>query len=165
MPSSGAVTDARDLLERANLVDVGCFELSGQRGAAVESGRKIVGPGPAQDLELENEAHELGVYWLSGGGRLLVRLLIALKSNAGDLRVGMQAEWDMGDLSRDDVPADVEEEFVNRVAVMTLVPYLRAGISDLASRILGVSVTMSLIRPGDLEFTSLRGDAPAEVAG
>ncbi|MEV8029150.1 hypothetical protein [Cellulosimicrobium funkei] len=156
--------DAQDLLARVNLVEVGCYEFSGVRGAAVEGGRKIVGPGPVKDWELEDEEHELGVYWLTDGGRLLVRLLVALKSNAGEMRVGMQAEWDTGELTRADVPAEVEEEFINRVAVMTLVPYVRAGISDLASRTMGMNVTMSLIRPGDLEFNSLRGEEPSEIS-
>lgn len=157
MPSSAVVRDAREMLERVNLLEVGCYELHGVRGVVGDDGRRqIIGPGPAADLEAQHESHELEVFWLESGGRLLVRLSVDLGTNVGEIRVGFQAEWDVADLTRDTVPPEVEEEFVNRVAVMALIPYVRAGISDVATRVLGGNVTMGLIRPGDLEFSSVR---------
>jgi len=153
-----AINSAVELLENLELNDVGCYELTAARGIEHESGREIVGPGAVTDLVIEDQDEELGVYWLGGGGRLLVRLAFVLRTNAGDLRAGVQAEWDTGPLRRSDVSPDAEEDWVNRVAVMAIVPYIRSAISDLAVRVFGSNIVMPLVRPNELAFTSLRED-------
>lgn len=151
-----AINSAAELLENIELSDIGCYELYAARGVERENGREIVGPGGVTDLVIEDQDQELGVYWLGEGGRLLVRLAFVLTTNAGEMRAGVQAEWDTGLLQRSDVSPDAEEDWVNRVAVMAIVPYIRSAISDLAVRMYGSNILMPLVRPNELTFSSLR---------
>lgn len=151
-----SITDARQLVEAVELADVGCFELFGARGVVRDGERTVVGPGTVDDIKVLDERHTLEVFWQSDAGRFLVRLTFELETDVGDLRVGMQAEWDLGGLAHEDVAIEAEEDFVNKVAVMAIVPYIRAALSDLAIRTFGRNVTLGLIRPGQLEFESKR---------
>lgn len=149
-------TDAKQLLDVVQLIGIGCFELFAARGPLQGKERPVVGPGAVEDVKVINESHSLEIFWLPAGGRLLVRLTFELTTDVGDLRVGMQAEWDIGEVVRDNVAIEAEEEFINRVAVMALVPYARSSLNDLSLRTFDKGITMGLLRPGELEFTSQR---------
>jgi len=146
-----------DFVATVELSQISCYELSAARGQLDgDGGRVVVGPGNVDDLEVLSAENQLGVYWLATGGQFLVRLLATLGTNAGDLRVGVQGEYLAEGLTRDDVSPDVEEEYVNRVAIMTLVPYVRQAIADLSARVFGNTLTLGVIRPGEIAFTSSR---------
>lgn len=143
-----------DLIKRVELRDVGVFELYAARGGLREDGsRVVVGPGsPDEPLEFDEE-HGLGVYWLASGGLFLVRLSMELTGEAGHIRVGVQAEYHAPDLQKGDISKELEMEFVNRVAIMTLVPYIRAEVAHLSGHVFRQTRTMRTIRPGDLDFS------------
>lgn len=156
MPETPAdVVDAvRALLSASVLSEIGYFELLAARGHIGDDGRRgVVGPGRLEDVDVTDAHHELGVYWSDEGDRLLVRLLADLKNAVGEVRVGVQAEWVLEEMRHDDVPTAVEQEFVNRVAIMTLVPYLRSAVSDLSGRVFGTTLTLAIVRPGEIQFS------------
>lgn len=142
----------KELVGKVELGEIGSFELSGIRGSLEADGsRSIVGPGQIDDLEFETD-NQVAVLWLEEGGQFLVRMTTTLAGKAGEIRVGMQAEYKADGLSRGDVPTEVVEEYVNRVAVMTLAPYVRQAVSDLALHTFGSAVTLGIMRPGHLNF-------------
>lgn len=156
---SGAV---RDFAEKVNLSRLGCYELFAARGGLRDDGRReVVGPGQVGDLELDPQ-HEVGIHWDHDGHRFLVRLKTSLVGEAGEIRAGYQAEYELDDVSHGDVSAEVVAEYVNRVALMTLAPYLRQAIADLTLRTFEVSVTMGTLRPGDLNVEASFLRLPAQ---
>ncbi len=141
------------LLDASELMDIGFFELFAARGAMGEDGsRDIVGTGRIEDVEIEDGVHDLGVYWTDDGDRILVRFLASLETEVGEVRVGAQAEYLLNGMRRRDVPVEVEESFVNRVAIMALVPYVRSALADLSGRVFGTTVTLGIVMPGDIAF-------------
>ena len=152
-----------EFVKRAELLEVGCFEFSGVRGALEDDGdRAVVGPGPLDLGELETE-HSLGVYWGVGEPRMLVRLNVSVTCDAGAVRVGVQAEYQLDGLSQDDVTPEVEEEYVNNVSVMTLVPYLREAVAAASLRTLDQPITLGVVQRGELSFRSPRRELATEV--
>jgi hypothetical protein len=85
-----------------------------------------------------------------------------LGGEQGLVRVGYQAEYDAGELQQADVEAAVMSDFLNKVTVMTLVPYLRAAVSDLSLRVFENTITQSMVRAGELEFALPDDDPGAE---
>ncbi len=150
------VASARELLDHLTLNDVGSFELHGVRGMAHEGRRRIVGPGGPDDLEVIEQENSLNVFWPKDGGQVLVRLSFLLETTMGTLQAGVQGEWATGYLSQEDISPAAEEDWLNQVAVMALVPYLRAAISDIAVRVFGANVTLPVIRQGEMTFNSQR---------
>jgi len=158
-PSSALI----ELVDKIELSQIACYELVAARGLLDEDGeRSVVGPGNVDDLEVVSAENQLGVYWLQDGGQFLVRLSAHLVTNAGEIRVGVQAEYIAEGLTRDDVAPEVEQEYINRVAVMTLVPYLRQAIADLSARVFGNTLTLGVIRPGEIAFATTRRSESAE---
>lgn len=148
------------LIAASELTEIGFFELVGVRGLVGDDGERVVmGPGRVGDdeIEVDDATHQLGVYWTDEGDRVLVRLLASLTTAVGELRAGVQGEYELKDMNRSDIPVEVEEYFVNRVAIMALLPYIRTAISDLSGRLFGTTLTMAVVRPGEISFT--RGPA------
>lgn len=163
MSEADIIEQTRELLDGCTLNDVGYYELSAFRGTTQhDKSASIIGPGPVDDLDIGDGAdtHELGVYWTSEGDKLLVRMLTAVATSAGEIRVGAQAEYTFRETRRKDIHPEVEESFVNRVAIMALVPYLRAAISDLSVKVFGVSLTMGIVKPGEVAFSRKATSTP-----
>lgn len=163
MPEGGLSLE--EFVKRANLTEVGCFELFGARGGVEDDGeRPVVGPGPLEIGEFETE-HNLTVYWGHDEPRMLVRLSATITCEAGEVRVGVQAEYELDGFSQDDVAADVEEEYVNNVSVMTLIPYLREAVAAASLRTLDQPITLGVVQRGELRFSSPRRELPAQLDG
>lgn len=144
----------RRLVNRAELSGIDCYEAFGARGAVLDDGsRTIIGPGAVDEAEFTVE-NNLGVYWGGDGGRFVVRLSAVLTSSVGDLRAGVQAEYLVEGVSKVDVLPVAEERFVNDVAVMMLVPFLREAVADVALRTMGRPVVLPLWRRGSTAFAS-----------
>lgn len=161
MPEVGLSLE--EFVKRAQLIEVGCYEIFGIRGALEDDGeRAVVGPGPLEVGEFE-VTHELSVHWGDGDPRFLVRLGASVTCEAGEVRVGVQAEYELDGLLLDDVAPDVEEEYVNNVSVMTLVPYLREAVAAASLRTLDQPITLGVVQRGALRFTSPRRDRSAQL--
>lgn len=143
----------RDFVDGVELQEIDYYEMSAARGLPGPDGtRPVIGPGRLDDgSDVEDSAHELGVFWTGDRSQVLVRMTTTLRSDAGEIRVGTQAEYTVAEGVRD-CPPEVEQEFVNRVAIMAIVPYTRAAIADMSTRVFGVAYTMGVIRPGDIAF-------------
>ena len=143
----------RDFVAGVELQEIAYYELSAARGLPGPDGiRPVLGPGRLDDgSEIDESDNEVGVFWTEDRARVLVRMQSTLRSDAGEIRVGTQAEYAVAEDVRS-APPEVEEEFVNRVAIMAIVPYTRAAVADLSSRVFGVTYTLSVIRPGDIAF-------------
>lgn len=143
----------RDFVAGVELQEIDHYELSAVRGLpGADGNRPVIGPGRLDDgTDVDDSDNELGVFWTDDRARVLVRMYSTLRSDAGEIRVGTQAEYAVAEEVRG-APAEVEQEFVNRVAIMAIVPYTRAAVAEMSSRVFGVTYTLSVIRPGDITF-------------
>ncbi len=143
----------RDFVAGVELREIDHYELSAVRGLPGSDGiRPVIGPGRLDEGSGGDDVdNELNVFWTGDRAQVLVRLHSTLRSDAGEIRVGTQAEYTVAEDVRG-ASVEVEWEFVNRVAIMAIVPYTRAAVAELSSRVFGVTYTLSVIRPGDITF-------------
>lgn len=148
----------RDFVAGVELQEIDHYELSAVRGLPGPDGsRPVIGPGRLDGgSDVDDGDNQLGVFWTEDRARVLVRMLSTVRSDAGEIRVGTQAEYAVAEAVRG-AAFDVEQEFVNRVAIMAIVPYTRAAVAELSSRVFGVTYTLSVIRPGDIAFAPRAG--------
>lgn len=145
----------RAFVDCIELQDIGYYELFGARGLpGPDGGRPVIGPGRLDSgSDADESSNELGVFWSDDRSRVLVRMRSTLRTDAGEISVGVQAEYAVAEEARD-APLEIEQEFVNRVAIMAIVPYTRTAIADLSARLFGVAHTLGVIRPGDIAFAA-----------
>lgn len=129
-------TDVRALLGLIELKQVRTHELSGRRRETPKA--------PGTETEPDDSLH---VLVSAHGSSIEVRLRQTLPTPEAILVADISAIFESDhDLT---VPDDVMTEFIEKVAAMAVIPYLREGISTTAAR-LGVPVPlMRLIRQGE----------------
>lgn len=161
LPAPPQAVTLEEFVQRAELIEIGCYELFGARGAVDDDGdRAIVGfPKVAEDEEFD-VSNSLGVYWAVDGGSFLIRFSCVVSGSMGDLRAGVQGEYVADGLDRESVPPEVEEAYVNKVAVMTLAPYLREAVADISRRVFSQPFTLGVLHAGELAFQSPRRSEP-----
>ena len=64
----------------------------------------------------------------------------------------VSADYELATMSARGIDQKVMQAFVNGVAVMALVPYIRQSVSDVTLRVFGSALTMALVRRGEMEF-------------
>lgn len=91
------------------------------------------------------------------GFRIRVRTEIPLKR--GNVVSDIAVEYELSSLLASELSEELMLEFVNRVGVMALIPYLRQSVADVTQRVFGSPLTMPMIRAGDLQFGPDNQDA------
>lgn len=121
----------RDLLDATRLDGIDFLEFSGIRD-----------PDAAGEFEANFSAR--GTAW---GRRIETELTVVVTGQGAQLTVTAAAHYSRS--SVDEIPASTRDEFMEKVAIMTLYPYLRESVQSLATR-LGVSAPiLPIIRPGE----------------
>lgn len=82
-----------------------------------------------------------------------VSLDAVIDAAPGPIRCKMAVEYELESLSPSKVPIEVLEEFVNNVALMALLPFIRQGIADITQRVFGTPLLMPIVSRGELEFS------------
>lgn len=131
------ITDARELLELTELTDIAFYEIGARRNPDVEDTPVSI------DIALRREELLLEIRCratvLGGGGEYLVDA-----SAVFTLQEPVQA------------PEAAIAEFVERVGVMSVYPYLREAITQSAAKLGLDRPVLRLLRPGDVHVTSSR---------
>lgn len=83
-----------------------------------------------------------------------IRIKTVIQAQPGTVVIDAAADYSMSDLELEDITEELMLEFANRVALMSIVPYLRQGLADMTQRVFGVPLTMPLYRSGELQFTA-----------
>lgn len=135
------VNDARELLALAELTDVRFYEVSATRTGE------------------DNEAHEIQIVFRHEDLELEVRCRGDVRSSGGSYISDVGAVFT---LQRPvDAQQHVIEEFVEKVGVMSVYPYLRESISEGAAKLSLNRPFLRLLRAGDVHIT--RRDSKGEV--
>ncbi|SRR6266568_1819549 len=132
------VDSPKDLIDVVELTDVVFYQVSGLRLAA--------GADP-EDRKLEIEvAIRLGTHVLE------VRCRASIRGGGGEYLCDASAEFTLRCAL--EIPDPVLIEFVERVGVMAVYPYLREAITESAAKLRLDVPVLSLLRPGDVRITS-----------
>jgi len=128
------VTSAKHLLTLVELTSITYFEYSGRR---TSSSAEVSEEGPAnaksQVMQLVRE--EL----------MSIRCRVEVDTAKGEYIVDLAVNYSLPESV--EIAEEAIDEFINRVAMMTLWPYIRIGIQELTARLEGRSLVLGLHVP------------------
>jgi len=81
-----------------------------------------------------------------------VRIRSDIETSVGTIKVDVAADYVLTNLHAAEISPGLMIEFVNEVAVMVLLPYLRQSIADVSQRVFGASLTMPIYKRGEVSF-------------
>lgn len=132
--SPRTVNDARDLLALTELTDIVFYEISARRNPDVE--------GTPVSIEIALRREEL---------LLEVRCRATVLGGEGEYLADASAVFNLQEPV--EAPEEVIAEFVERVGVMSVYPYLREAITQSAAKLGLDRPILRLLRPGDVHIT------------
>lgn len=138
------VESAAELLEFLTLDEVNFNELRAKRRDVVE-GEEIEDP-------------TIRVYVRDTHPTLFVRCVVEAKSPDGEYCVDAIARFSIAD--EVEISEEVAHEFVERVGVMAVYPFVREAMSNLSTRLGGGHMLLGLFRPGRVEMAPLSTREP-----
>ncbi len=151
------MTETRDihtLLDDAELMGVTFSEVSARRPRGVANFNQ---PLPSE----VSPTHGLTIGFREDRRAFRIGISTELEVTDGEVAIEVIAEYELEQILVDEFSDDVMLDFVNRVAVMTLAPYIREAIASVTQRVFGSALTMPVIRPGDINFGQLSNEAPS----
>lgn len=99
-----------------------------------------------------NPRFQLGIDTDADTRRFRVRLTVEVETPAGTVTATAAAAYEAPSAEPDELAPSVIVEYANEVAVMTLLPYLRHAVADMAVRVFDATVLMPTIPRGALHF-------------
>jgi hypothetical protein len=144
------------LILDADLEAITYFEVSG-----VRSSRATPSAAPAEEEDIE-PSHSLQTAVRDDDKGFRIRIRTEIDVSIGSIIVDVSADYELATISARSIDQAVLQSFVNGVAVMALVPYIRQSVSDITLRVFGSALTMALVRRGEMEFelspTKMQGE-------
>ncbi|MDN5585878.1 MAG: hypothetical protein L0G69_04865 [Brevibacterium sp.] len=130
-----------DLVERVSLSDIHFLKTSAQRGDTPQDESESTKYSADFDMSIDVK-DDLSAM------RVCVKVQIELDVGEVETEIALVYSGTDGDLG--DLPPELLENFVNKVAFMAAFPYLRAEVSALTSKVFGSPLNMPIITQGDI---------------
>lgn len=105
-----------------------------------------------QDAEIDPD-YALGITLRDDSEGFRVRLETSISVPGGRIRCVVYAEYELDDARIGEESTDAMGDFINGVALMHLLPYVRQAISDLSMRVFNSPLLMPIMKRGDLGFS------------
>jgi len=142
--------DTRQMLDLMELDDIYFLKLSVDR--ANNSDDSDLDSGPRLDHEIFSR-HDPSA--------MSVRVRTVLEATDANYEIDVVADY------RSATPFEASEEirrdFIERVAIMAIWPYMRMAVSDLAARMKTEAITLGLFRVGDIQLGEVTEADPYEA--
>jgi hypothetical protein len=135
-----------ELVEFSDIESISYFEIAATR---VESDELLE---PGDHDEQIQPTHLLQTAHRGSEDGFRVRIRTEIEVDVGSIVVDVAAEYTLVNATTAQITPELMVDFVNKVAVMTLVPYLRNAVADITLRVFGTALTMPIMRRGELEF-------------
>lgn len=139
-------TLTKDFLGKIHLADVDVIQISIDLGIAADENyspeSEEIEPEFAVAIDTHDEVNK---------ARFRVKAHIEFPRTA-DLVVELGAVYDLGDARLEELDDAVITNFLNKVVMMTLFPYLRAEVAYLTSRAFNTPLTLPILEHGDIVF-------------
>lgn len=140
-----------DLVADSDLETITYFEVSAVRSSSAT---------PAEDEDIA-PVHTLHTAMRDDDKGFRIRVRTEIDVSIGSIVVDVSADYELATLSARTINQAVMQTFVNGVAVMTLIPYIRQSVSDITLKVFGSALTMALVRRGEMDFDL----TPAKASG
>ena len=134
------------------IVEAGSLFHEGWGAENLTESDEVKGTFSAQQYSLTIARHE-------SGAAFQISLRVCLANEAGEFVVNYVASYSLATLSTSPADEPIFLEFANKVAIMTLAPYVRHALADLTQRIQGRSILLPILRAGELQFIGGEGQA------
>lgn len=145
---SAAPPTLHDVVEIAELANVTHFELSAVREKAADP----TGPAEPDGAELQ-VSQEMNYSARDDGQAFRVWLRSTVVApGRGTVVVGVDGEWTYESGDPDAISEPVMLEFINNVAVMVLLPFIRETVADLSRRVFGTGLLLRTWQRGEIIF-------------
>lgn len=149
--SKAKVPDIHDLVADVDLLSVSVLDLAATRNdlnIGTDELNEKYGDGytasPSFRLLLDKDDESRHLF--------RVRLIVEVDSEPGTIKVHLAAEYELKQLDTEQIPEALILEFVNKVALMAMLPFVRQYIADMSQRVFIQPLTMPVYRAGDLSF-------------
>ena len=141
-PGPSVITEAKDLFALTELDGIRFYEVSGVRRDDARD------PGVEIEVRLRRDEREIEI-----------RCAAHVTAEDADYRSDASAVFTLNG------PVEISDaalsEFVERVGVMTVYPYLRESIDQSAAKLGAARPTMKLLRPGDITVSVPADETPS----
>ena len=144
-PTERPVTSVVDLLQAAELTGIRTYQVVGVRAAAEEE-------------RADDTKQDLQVMVKGDAGGLETRVLMTVNTPEADLRADVGALYTFRE--RLSVEKEIVAEFVEKVGVMAVFPFLRESILTTATRLGVAPPVLGLLRAGQFHVTPPDADPP-----
>lgn len=141
------MSSLEDLVERTELASIEIHELKAEARLNRASGVDTT----PDEVKIESQVRH-------ARGAMGFRLRATLDTGRGRARVIVAAIFEV---KGDDPGAETVREFANRVAFLTIAPYLREALADITLKVFGEAYQLALVRVGDVAV-GVRDDRPSE---
>lgn len=151
--------DILELLQTVELKDVHCVQLTAERRGDPEQGLSEIVP---EDGEPAASMQVMPIRWDS-----LIEVWFRAVLETGNAKIIAAYAVQYTRKSPDPIPEPVRVEFVERVAIMAVVPYLREAIHGLGAKLRVPAPLLPILRQGEFQLsgqdTEAQAGAPATV--
>ncbi len=142
MPDT-AITEVGQLVESASLLTIEVFRLGADRNLDAQPSAEGVEIAPKYTLDIDIRDDRSG---------FRIRLMTEINTPFGDIECGAYAEYEHPGVVLGQESSVAASEFVNNVALMHLLPFVRQSIADITQRVFTAPLLMPIIQRGELEF-------------
>lgn len=132
------------VVDSCTLVDISVFELSARRLTPAVA--------PDEDAVVEPE-YGLQIDYRDADNGFRVRLETRFDTHMGLIVSDVGAEYELDGIGARSIPRDMLLDFVNNVALMALLPYVRESVADITLKVFRSALLMPMMRRGELSFS------------
>ncbi len=141
--SESVITSVEQLVENASLTSIEVFKLSAER--------KLDTPMDIGGIEID-PVYKLDADCRSDGQGFRIRFTTEIATPFGDINCGVYAEYSNPGFFFGPQSSVAVTEFVNNVAIMHMLPYVRQNIADVTLRVYQAPLLVPLVQRGQLAF-------------
>lgn len=142
------VVDVHKLVENTSLLGIYVYQLSAVR--------ELDAP-QTDDFEIDPH-YSLTADFRDDRAGFRVRLVTEIETPIGRIECGVYAEYDHAGVNLGPESSEAFNEYVNGVALMHLIPYVRQSIADVTLRVFNAPLLMPILQRGQMVF-NLKIDA------
>lgn len=157
MPTGRAVVrDVHEMVDVTSLLGIEVYRLSAFRNLDAQ---------PAENFEID-PSYALATDLRDDGDGFRVSLLTEIDTPIGRIECGVLAEYEHHGILVTSASSEALTEYVNNVALMHVIPYVRQSIADITLRVFNSPLVMPILQRGQMSFrVEVDNDAGAHPEG
>ncbi|MBM7767377.1 hypothetical protein [Glutamicibacter nicotianae] len=144
--------DIHLFVEDVSLLDIVILELSAVRSNKEQGNDELAKGFIDGEYNVETDFSMSMARDTESNKKFRIQVTTDIISDPGKIYVETAAEYALNDLNIDDIDESLMLDFANRVALMTLLPFIRQSVADVSQRVFIQPLTMPIFKAGELAF-------------